>query len=457
MDAETETEKYLIKRTNEDGENDQEEFSFFNLLDQPRVLPEPVNLTFQHLKDVGYDLGLIDLCWPEEIKPIFENRTDFPIKYITHTEKERVLLVYTKNFRKKFIRKYPNRKPLFLVRDNECGVLKMVCTTVKPTALPYPVFEMWDTCADFIGDHIKFETLESKPLLLPNHLYSPHTTLLRQSGTSFEISTVLCSILIGVGYDAYVVSGYADRDIALRIMVRVDCPFPPFKEEEEKPPEKSKIEKYAIKPPNDYKSKFLMMMEQRERDKLFKQDLQAAERERLRLLEEEKPPFDELDGQRIHAWVLIKAGFKGIKEHFFIESTTGRPYSLNTTKYFGIESVWNHQNYWVNIQDCSKGLDTIDYTLTNNEKWIHLLAGEPFELRIQKEKDLGDDDTSRDMFVEKHLDMPQPWPLRLYVSHERLQGRFPDGGCRVTNYKRVLVEQFAPFASPDGLTKRLTR
>lgn len=65
-----------------------------------------------------------------------------------------------------------------------------------------------------------------KPLLQPSRLYSPHTVFLRQSGNSFEIATALCSLLIGLGYDAYVVSGYAVRDITLKIMTRVDSPFP---------------------------------------------------------------------------------------------------------------------------------------------------------------------------------------------------------------------------------------
>ncbi|CAG9856248.1 unnamed protein product [Phyllotreta striolata] len=450
MDAHTTTSERKL------SDPDDDKFSYIKLLDKPRDLPEPVQLNFQHLKEVGYDLGLVDLCWPDEIKPLFENRTDFPVRYVTHTQKERTLLLYTKNFRKKFIHLYPDRKPLLLARDNECGVIKMVCTTIRPTAIPYPIFGSWDTSAAFFSDHITYETLEKHPQKLPDHLYSPHTTLLRQKGHCFEIATVLCSALLGVGYDALVVSGYADRDIALRIMVRQDCPFPAFKEEEEKPPERPKIEKYAITPPNDYKSKFLTMMEQRERDKLLKKDEESAEKERLRLLEEEKPPVDELQGTRVHAWVLVRAGSKNITESFFIEPSTGTMYPIDSRKYFGIESVWNHQNYWVNLQDCSKGLGALDYDLRKNNKWIHLLAGEPYELRVQKERELGDEDTSRDCFIEKHLDMPAPWPMRLHIESERFSRRFP-GGDVTTNYKRVIVQQKAPFASPDGLVSRITR
>ena len=37
--------------------------------------------------------------------------------------------------------------------------------------------------------------------------------LSRQEGSSFELSTLLVSLLIGVGYDAYCVSGYAVREV----------------------------------------------------------------------------------------------------------------------------------------------------------------------------------------------------------------------------------------------------
>ena len=43
-------------------------------------------------------------------------------------------------------------------------------------------------------------------------------------------------------------------------------------------------------------------------------------------------------------------------ESFFIEALTGTSHPLNHLAYLGIESVWNHKNYWVNMQDCSHGV-----------------------------------------------------------------------------------------------------
>jgi len=70
----------------------------------------------------------------------------------------------------------------------------------------------------------------------------------------------------------------------------------------------------------------------------------------------ELPEEDCLFGLRVHSWVLVLAGKRDVAESFFIEPLTGLPHPLDTTNYLGIESVWNHRNYWVNMQDCSEGV-----------------------------------------------------------------------------------------------------
>lgn len=48
---------------------------------------------------------------------------------------------------------------------------KMVCTTIRPTILPYPELETWEGCANFVGDYLKYETLEDFPTLIVSTLY----------------------------------------------------------------------------------------------------------------------------------------------------------------------------------------------------------------------------------------------------------------------------------------------
>lgn len=67
--------------------------------------------------------------------------------------------------------------------------------------------------------------------LQPKRLISPSTVLKRQKGNCFEYSTLLCSLLIGAGYDAYVISGYATKETCLADESRDICPLLKKKEE----------------------------------------------------------------------------------------------------------------------------------------------------------------------------------------------------------------------------------
>lgn len=105
---------------------------------------------------------------------------------------------------------------------------------------------------------------------------------MRKSGQPHELACVLCSLLIGLGYDAYIVFGYATRDVTLRIMSRVDSPCPLYEEKIETQQENAKELKYLVKPPRDLRSKFLMMIEQKKKDKILEQEKITAEEERKR-------------------------------------------------------------------------------------------------------------------------------------------------------------------------------
>ena len=46
-------------------------------------------------------------------------------------------------------------------------------------------------------------------------------------------------------------------------------------------------------------------------------------------------------------------------QSFFIEPSTGEAHSLEWDQYLGIESLWNHKNYWVNMQYCAAGVKVV--------------------------------------------------------------------------------------------------
>jgi hypothetical protein len=71
--------------------------------------------------------------------------------------------------------------------------------------------------------------------------------------------------------------------------------------------------------------------------------------------EYEKPPPDDICGTRVHSWVVILPPCMDIQEPFFIDPLTGNKNDLSNPNYLGLESIWNHTNYWVNLQSCSEG------------------------------------------------------------------------------------------------------
>ena len=61
--------------------------------------------------------------------------------------------------------------------------------------------------------------------LQPTSLVSPTSVLKCQKGNCFDYSVLLCSLLIGAGYDAYCVCGYATRETTLMDETREICPL----------------------------------------------------------------------------------------------------------------------------------------------------------------------------------------------------------------------------------------
>lgn len=85
----------------------------------------------------------------------------YPFTYKENDTKEKLVLQYAENFRRQYVHLYRDRKPLFLEPLNECGVEKFVCTTIRPTLLPFQELYNFDGCAEFVADYVTFEPLTS--------------------------------------------------------------------------------------------------------------------------------------------------------------------------------------------------------------------------------------------------------------------------------------------------------
>ncbi len=115
---------------------------------------------------------------------------------------------------------------------------------------------------------------------------SPTYTLKSQQGNSLDKSIVLVSLLRGVGYDAYVVSGYASKRITTLDETHLEVPVESFDDAETGVRKVSVKEdangaKYHVKPVRQLKSQFLLKRE----ELLQKQKETQAEQQRKKAQE----------------------------------------------------------------------------------------------------------------------------------------------------------------------------
>ncbi|KAL6423248.1 hypothetical protein ACFW04_010127 [Cataglyphis niger] len=219
-----------------------------------------------------------------------------------------------------------------------------------------------------------------------------------------------------------------------------------------------KIVKYQLKAPPDFRSQFLLELEERERKKIDA-ELQRQEEEQRRMIAEfERPQPDKYFGHRIHAWVVILPKDKGprseeITEPIFIEPASGISYNPadedTNLLYLGVESIWNDQNYWVNMQPREKGCAEINWDLSKVEFWEHLLPGEPPVVH----EDM--DEIEKDMNQDKHLDMPASYVNEIQIHSLDFERLYPQGNKTIF-YKKAKVELYAPYFQMDGLIQRVT-
>ena len=104
--------------------------------------------------------------------------------------------------------------------------------------------------------------------------------LKRQRGNCFDYAILLCSLLVGVGYDAYCVCGYATQEVTQHNLTRKMCPLLTEREETKEEKEDEMREKYIVRPPRDLSSQF----EKRMADK----EMAQVEEERKKKVEEEE-------------------------------------------------------------------------------------------------------------------------------------------------------------------------
>jgi len=76
----------------------------------------------------------------------------YPRTYFHNSAKEKAVFWHAENFRQQFQFLHPDRRPLFLAPENECGLQKLFPTYLKPRMLPFPDFLYAESCVEYFKD-----------------------------------------------------------------------------------------------------------------------------------------------------------------------------------------------------------------------------------------------------------------------------------------------------------------
>ncbi|XP_036340749.1 coiled-coil domain-containing protein lobo-like, partial [Rhagoletis pomonella] len=309
----------------------------------------------------------------------------------------------------------------------------------------------------------------------PARLISPASVLRRRRGNSFEIATLLCSLLIGAGYPAMVASGVARANTVLNDQRHILFPhqIKDIKTEEEEKSKSAAGEKYKLRTIPDFESHLEenmagMMKLKEDYERRVREEAERVELEEMELIAVDKYHF-----RRSHAWVIIVDNapwsIKPKKTYIndegdevaeppkvrFIEPSTGFICETYCKQYIIIDSVWDHQNYYVNMQKYQR-VTEIRWNLQDNNDWQHLLPGEPPEMRIypagSKENIT---ESVRTLREEKHLDTILSWVIKLHIGLKEFEERFPNLE-KTIEYAGAIHNRFSPYSQRDGKAEQLT-
>ena len=169
------------------------------------------------------------------------------------------------------------------------------------------------------------------------------------------------------------------------------------------------------------------------------------------IIDDDEPDYeknDECGRNRKHCWIYLAKAKRDLLESFFIEPSTGRRYNVEDAPYHSIEAIFNHKNYYINM-DPAKELDEINLDFENdtNGEWEYVMIKQDEK---KGEDDDGNDDDDDDFDdadgqannEEEVLDMPPPWCEKLQVDQSKFVELCPKGEKTVF-YKKCKVEFFS--------------
>ena len=405
---------------------------------------------------------------------VFATSGNLYTSYKENTLKEELILEHVIQFKKEFNLTIDAKREILLYPQNECGKYKFICSTVRPTKVPYPELYDYKKCAKFISEYFEYEEL-NPPTEFPKIIPAPDNVVKWQIGDSFDLSIVLVSLLIGAGYNAYVVYGKAPRFITSKDETRLAPPEMPDDIKIIDPELEDKEDE--VEPTIKDKQVIFSHFDKEEKEE--KKEKEKQDRIRETVIDDDMAEFERNDPfkhRRIHCWVLIKfntkvEGGERKKELFFIEPSTGRIYDVKTSPYEQVDAMFNNYNFYINLH-MEKKISEIDWNLNKGSNWEFVMLNskdaDDEEIHEEEEEEKNEDedkDKDNDLMIlgakdkeeekaSEILDMPPPWPKRIIIPLQKYNERSPTQ-TQVYFYEKTKVEKFAPLCQPDGLVMKI--
>lgn len=135
-----------------------------------------------------------------------------------------------------------------------------------------------------------------------------------------------------------------------------------------------------------------------------------------------------------------------MSETFFVEPTTGRRYNLDEAPYQTIEAIFNHKNFWINL-DNERAIKDLNMDFEDGTEWEYVMLSDEDKAKGEDDDDMEDEDdgdvTDEDEDQKDNLDMPPSWSPKLSIDNEKFLNLCPNGE-KTMFFKKCRVDIFAP-------------
>jgi len=389
--------------------------------------------------------------------------------YTENSPKEELVLEHVIQYQKQFKLAYGEGRELFMYPKNECDVYKFICTTIRPQKMGYLELYDYQKAVKFISNFVQYEELDP-PDEYPSVIPSPANVMKWQKGDCFDMSILLVSILIGSGYDAYVVFGTGHRLITTKNESYMEYENMETEGLEGLDEDEKKVQ--VTKKESEFQlNKKAPIISQYDKKKAEESKKQKEEAERkAKTIDDEEPDKlfkDPYENRRKHAWVLLKKGKRNVEKNLFLEPSTGRIYDTDCEYYLTIDSVFNNRNFWINLKPNIAAKEVSFENMDGSPQWEYVMLDTlVFGSYVTENEEEGGEEAGQQHIklndeeqelqnIQQVLDMPAPWPPKIILTYEAYhRGSLLGETCQY--YTRCKVETFAEYTQVDGLVKRIT-